>query len=74
MRASLKAKMAAYFGMTEQMPRPVESASAHGPISQNGSIAPVYILFCLNDYLLGGFRLTHDPSTMPMLRISFSIS
>jgi hypothetical protein len=27
-----------------------------------------------NDYLLGGFRLTHDPSIMPMLRISFSIS
>jgi len=48
-RASLKAKMAAYFGMTEQMPRPVESASAHGPISQNGSIAPVYILLWKND-------------------------
>jgi len=41
--------MAAYFGMTEQMPRPVESASAHGPISQNGSIAPVYILLWKND-------------------------
>jgi hypothetical protein len=25
-------------------------------------------------YLLGGFRLTHDPSIMSMLRIFFSIS
>ena len=49
MRASLKAKMAAYFGMTEQMPRPVESASAHTRIRQDGSIAPVYILLWKND-------------------------
>ena len=55
--------------------RPVStSPQGHTPISQDGSIAPVYILLWTNGYLLGGFRLTHDPSIMPMLRISFSIS
>ena len=43
--------------------RPVStSPQGHTPISQDGSIAPVYILLWTNGYLLGGFRLTHDPA------------
>ena len=34
----------------------------HTPLSQNGSIAPVYTLLWKTYYLRGGFRLTHDPA------------